>query len=50
MAELGLTGLSTGTVGLIAIIIAFGGSFLKTPDFRNISWDILFMLGGIVPG
>ena len=42
----GLTGLSTGTVGLIAIIIAFGGSFLKTPDFRNISWDILFMLGG----
>ncbi|MCB0564259.1 MAG: SLC13/DASS family transporter [Phaeodactylibacter sp.] len=42
----GLTGLSTGTVGLIAIIIAFGGSLLKTQDFRNISWDILFMLGG----
>lgn len=42
----GLTGLSTGTVGLVSIIAAFGSGFLKTPDFRNISWDILFMLGG----
>ncbi|MCO6488685.1 MAG: SLC13/DASS family transporter [Phaeodactylibacter sp.] len=42
----GLSGLSTGTVGLLAIIAAFGSGLLTTPDFRNISWDILFMLGG----
>ncbi|MHC4943683.1 MAG: SLC13 family permease [Planctomycetota bacterium] len=42
----GLHGLSTGMVSLIPIIICFGGRFLDTRDFRNLSWDILFMLGG----
>ncbi|HMQ47907.1 MAG TPA: SLC13 family permease [Saprospiraceae bacterium] len=42
----GFTGISTGVVGLLVIILTFGTGLLKTPDFRNISWDILFMLGG----
>lgn len=42
----GMTGLSTGFVGLLCIIISFGIGLLNTADFRNISWDILFMLGG----
>jgi sodium-dependent dicarboxylate transporter 2/3/5 len=42
----GLTGLSSGTVGLMIVIAAFGLGLLNQRDFRNISWDILFMLGG----
>lgn len=42
----GFTGLSTGTIGLLCIIASFGIGLLSTSDFRNISWDILFMLGG----
>jgi sodium-dependent dicarboxylate transporter 2/3/5 len=42
----GWTGLSTGMVGLLCLLASFGMGLLKTPDFRNISWDILFMLGG----
>lgn len=42
----GVTGLSTGVVGLLCLIASFGSGLLNTPDFRNISWDILFMLGG----
>lgn len=42
----GLTGLSTGMIGLLLLIACFGIGLLKTPDFKNISWDILFMLGG----
>jgi sodium-dependent dicarboxylate transporter 2/3/5 len=42
----GLTGISTGTVGLFVVLAAFGSNLLRTPDFKNISWDILFMLGG----
>jgi sodium-dependent dicarboxylate transporter 2/3/5 len=42
----GMTGLSTGFVGLLCIITSFGIGLLNTADFRNISWDILFMLGG----
>jgi len=42
----GLTGLSSGTIGLLIVLVAFGGRFLGTRDFRSISWDILFMLGG----
>jgi sodium-dependent dicarboxylate transporter 2/3/5 len=40
------TGLTSGMVGLLALILSFGIGLLQTPDFRNISWDILFMLGG----
>ncbi len=42
----GLTGLSAGMIGLILVILAFGSGLLGTRDFRAISWDILFMLGG----
>lgn len=42
----GYTGLSTGTVGLFVVLAAFGGRLLDTRDFKNLSWDILFMLGG----
>jgi sodium-dependent dicarboxylate transporter 2/3/5 len=42
----GATGLSSGTVGLMVVIAAFGLGLLDQRDFRNISWDILFMLGG----
>lgn len=42
----GSTGLSVGMVGLFVVLIAFGGNLLTTRDFKNISWDILFMLGG----
>ena len=42
----GLTGVSTGTVGLFVVLAAFGTRLLETQDFKNISWDILFMLGG----
>ena len=40
------TGLSTGMVGLFVVLVAFGSHLLETRDFKNISWDILFMLGG----
>jgi len=39
-------GFSTGTVSLIPIVAFFGFHFLDTEDFRSLSWDILFMLGG----
>ena len=41
-----LTGLSTGMVGLFVVLVAFGSKLLETRDFKSISWDILFMLGG----
>ena len=42
----GSTGMTTGTVGLTALFVIFALGLLKIPDFRNIPWDILFMLGG----
>jgi len=42
----GMTGLSAGTIGLFIVILTFGSGLLATRDFRAISWDILFMLGG----
>lgn len=39
-------GFSTGTVSLLPLIVFFGFKFLDTRDFRSLSWDILFMLGG----
>jgi sodium-dependent dicarboxylate transporter 2/3/5 len=42
----GLTGLSAGTVGIMIVVAAFGFGLLNNRDFRNISWDVLFMLGG----
>ncbi len=42
----GTTGLSTGMVGLFVVLAAFGSKLLENRDFKNLSWDILFMLGG----
>ncbi len=42
----GATGLSTGMVGLFVVLAAFGSGLLENQDFKNLSWDILFMLGG----
>ena len=42
----GSTGMSAGTVGLASLFLVFALGLLKIPDFRNIPWDILFMLGG----
>ena len=42
----GYTGISTGMVGLFVVIVSFGSRLLDIRDFKNISWDILFMLGG----
>jgi sodium-dependent dicarboxylate transporter 2/3/5 len=42
----GVHPLSTGTVGLVPIIVFFGFRYLGKEDFRNLSWDVLFMLGG----
>ncbi|MFT5167428.1 MAG: sodium-dependent dicarboxylate transporter 2/3/5, partial [Saprospiraceae bacterium] len=39
-------GISTGMVGLFVVLTAFGSRLLETSDFKNLSWDILFMLGG----
>lgn len=41
-----VTGISTGMVGLFVVLVAFGSRLLETQDFKSISWDILFMLGG----
>lgn len=42
----GYTGISTGMVGLFVVLAAFGSRLLATQDFKNLSWDVLFMLGG----
>ncbi len=38
--------LSTGEVSLIPLILCFGFGLLRGSDFRQLSWDVLFMLGG----
>lgn len=42
----GLTGLTTGLVGLMVVVVSFSTGLLAVRDFRNLSWDILFMIGG----
>jgi sodium-dependent dicarboxylate transporter 2/3/5 len=39
-------GLSLGTVSLVPLVVCFGFRFLDGRDFRGLSWDVLFMLGG----
>ena len=41
-----LHGFSTGMVALFPIITCFGFKLLSSEDFRTLSWDVLFMLGG----
>ena len=42
----GIHPLSTGTVSLFPIIVFFGFRFLDAKNFRQLSWHVLFMLGG----
>ncbi len=39
-------GLSAGTVALIPIILFFGARMLDLRDFKNLSWDVLIVMGG----
>lgn len=39
-------GLSSGRVGLIPIIVFFGFGILDKKDFNQLSWDVLFLIGG----
>ncbi len=41
-----LHGFPTGVVSLVPLILFFGLRVLSTQDFRTLSWDVLFMLGG----
>ena len=37
---------STGTVALLPILVFFGARILTAQDFRNLSWDVLMVMGG----
>ncbi|MEL7473820.1 MAG: SLC13 family permease [Planctomycetota bacterium] len=42
----GLHGLASGTVALLPVLAFFGLRVLDSKDFRGLSWDVLFMMGG----
>lgn len=42
----GMHGLSSGTVGLIPVLVFFGTGVLDSRDLRKMSWDVLLMMGG----
>ena len=37
---------SSGTVALLPVLVFFGGRILTAQDFRNLSWDVLMVMGG----
>ncbi|WP_185230724.1 SLC13 family permease [Teredinibacter franksiae] len=39
-------GLATGTVGLFPVIVCFWFGLLSTKDFRDLPWDVLYMVSG----
>lgn len=39
-------GVSNGTVALFPVIVFFGFSLLDLKEFRNLSWDVLILMGG----
>ncbi|MBN2427263.1 MAG: DASS family sodium-coupled anion symporter [Deltaproteobacteria bacterium] len=39
-------GMTSGTVALIPAIVFLGTGILDKRDFKNISWDVLFLVGG----
>lgn len=39
-------GLATGTVGLFPIVVCFWFGLLSTSDFRDLPWDVLYMVAG----
>lgn len=42
----GYHGFSPGTVSLIPLILFFGTGILNVRDLRNLSWDVLLVMGG----
>ncbi|MBU0675597.1 MAG: SLC13 family permease [Proteobacteria bacterium] len=42
----GYHGLSLGTVSLLPVFLIFGPGLLNTQDFKQLPWDVLFMMGG----
>lgn len=41
-----LHGLPSGTVALVPVVAFFGFRILDIPDFRSLSWDVLYIVGG----
>ncbi|MEM7754468.1 MAG: DASS family sodium-coupled anion symporter [Planctomycetota bacterium] len=41
-----LHGFSSGTVALVPVLLLFGSGLLNNADFRGLSWDVLFVMGG----
>ncbi|MHC5003411.1 MAG: SLC13 family permease, partial [Planctomycetota bacterium] len=41
-----LHGLTSGTVALLPVLLLFGSRLLDVKDLRNLSWDVLLMMGG----
>lgn len=39
-------GISNGTVALLPVIVFFGFRLLDLKEFRNLSWDVLILMGG----
>ena len=39
-------GIASGTVALFPVLIFFVAGLLNTRDFRSLSWDVLFVMGG----
>ncbi|MBD3383251.1 MAG: DASS family sodium-coupled anion symporter [candidate division Zixibacteria bacterium] len=39
-------GMASGVVSMIPIIVIFGSGLMGKSDFKNLSWDILFLMGG----
>jgi len=39
-------GVATGTVGLFPIVVCFWFGLLSTSDFRELPWDVLYMVAG----
>jgi len=39
-------GVSTGTIGLFPVIVCFWFGLLETKDFRDLPWDVLYMVAG----
>ncbi|MDX2471642.1 MAG: SLC13 family permease [SAR324 cluster bacterium] len=39
-------GYSIGTASLLPVLLIFGSGLLKSSDFKQLPWDVLFMVGG----
>lgn len=38
--------LSNGTIAIIPVVVFFSSKILNSTDFRNLSWDVLILMGG----